>query len=136
MFSLTRERIEGLAMPSASPQSGATVVFEGTVRDHNEGHAVERLEYESMENLACKEGERILAEALAKFPIDHAECVHRVGALEIGEIAIRVAVSAGHRKEAFAACQYIVDEVKARVPIWKKEHYAGGASEWINSSQL
>lgn len=112
--------------------AGAYVSFEGWVRDHNEGLAVTRLEYEAFVDLAVKEGERILDEAMRRFPIKHALCVHRIGALAIGELAVWVGVSAAHRGEAFEACRYIIDEVKHRVPIWKKEHYVNGDSGWVN----
>ncbi len=112
--------------------AGGYVSFEGWVRDHNEGQAVTRLEYEAFEELAVKEGERILAEALARFPIKQARCIHRVGELALGDLAVWVGVSAAHRGEAFEACRYIIDEVKHRVPIWKKEHYRNGDSGWVN----
>ena len=108
-------------------------LFEGLVRNHNEGHAASRhLEYEAFEPLAVKEGERIIAEAIAAFGVEHAACVHRVGDLAIGDMAVWVGVSARHRDEAFRACRYIIDEVKHRVPIWKKEHYVNGDSGWVN----
>ncbi len=111
---------------------GGYVSFEGWVRDHNEGRAVRRLEYEAFETLARREGERIVAEAIAKYGVRRAACVHRIGDLALGEIAVWVGVSAPHRGEAFAACRYIIDEVKHRVPIWKKEHYVDGNSGWVN----
>lgn len=111
---------------------GAYASFEGWVRDHNEGREVRALEYEAYESLGVKEGERIIDEALARFEIERAACVHRVGALSLGDLAVWVGVSAHHRDAAFAACRYIIDEVKARVPIWKKERYAEGDSGWIN----
>ena len=79
-----------------------------------------------------REGERIIAEAIARFGVAHAACVHRVGALAVGELAVWVGVSAAHRDEAFRACRYIIDEVKHRLPIWKKEHYLNGDSGWVN----
>ncbi len=112
--------------------AGGYVSFEGWVRDHNEGLAVTRLEYEAFEALAVKEGERIMAEAMLRIPLRHALCVHRVGDLGIGEMAVWVGVSAAHRGEAFEACRYIIDAVKHRVPIWKKEHYLNGDSGWVN----
>ncbi len=115
------------------PASGATASFVGTVRDLNEGRDVERLEYEAYEPLASTEGAKILAEAMDRFGLLGAACVHRVGMLEIGDVAIRAEAQARHRHEAFLACEYIVDEVKRRVPIWKKEHYIDGASDWINA---
>ena len=126
-FDATRLR-ESLADPAA----GGFAAFEGWVRNHNEGQVVARLEYEAFEALAVKEGERIIAEALRRFPIARAACVHRLGRLEIGELAVWVGVSSVHRDEAFAACRYIIDEVKQRVPIWKKEHYLNGDSGWVN----
>jgi adenylyltransferase/sulfurtransferase len=116
----------------ADPASGGYASFEGWVRDHNEGRRVERLEYEAFEALAIKEGERIVADAVARFGVSRAACVHRVGALGIGDLAVWVGVSSAHRGEAFAACRYIIDEVKHRVPIWKKEHYTDGDSGWVN----
>jgi len=115
-----------------NPESGGYTSFEGWVRNHNEGHQVSRLEYEAFEPLAVKEGERIVAEAIAKFGIERAACVHRVGSLAIGDMAVWVGASARHRDEAFRACRYIIDEVKHRVPIWKKEHYENGDSGWVN----
>jgi sulfur-carrier protein adenylyltransferase/sulfurtransferase len=114
------------------PSCGGFAAFEGWVRDHNEGRRVRRLEYEAFEPLAIREGERIIAEAIAQFGVEHASCVHRIGALDIGETAVWVGVTARHRDEAFRACRYIIDEVKHRVPIWKKEHYENGDSGWVN----
>lgn len=111
---------------------GACVTFEGWVRNHHEGRDVLRLEYEAYEPVAVKEGTTILKEALETFGVDHAHCVHRVGPLEIGDIAVWVGVSSGHRGEAFSACRYIIDETKHRVPIWKKEFYVDGDSGWVN----
>ena len=111
---------------------GGYVSFEGWVRDHNDGHKVRRLEYEVYETLAVSEGTRILHEAVARFGVTHTACVHRSGTLEIGDIAVWVGVSSSHRDEAFLACRYIIDEVKTRLPIWKKEHYVSGDSGWVD----
>lgn len=116
----------------ANARAGACVTFEGWVRDHNEGQPVVSLEYEAYAPLAEKEGERILAEAREKFALVAAAGVHRVGHLRLGEMAVWVGVTAEHRGAAFEACRYIIDEAKARLPIWKKEHYASGATAWIN----
>jgi adenylyltransferase/sulfurtransferase len=116
----------------ADPACGGYVAFEGWVRNHNEGLPVTHLEYEAFEPLGVKEGERIVAEAKARFGIEHALCIHRIGDLAIGDLAVWVGVSARHRGEAFDACRYIIDEVKHRVPIWKKEHYVNGDSGWVN----
>lgn len=112
--------------------AGAYVAFEGWIRNHNEGEKVLRLEYEVYEPLAIAEGEKVLAEAMTRFGILHADCVHRSGSLDIGECAVWVGVTASHRDEAFAACRYIIDQVKVRLPIWKKEHYADGHSGWVS----
>ena len=112
--------------------AGGYVSFEGWVRDHNEGREVTRLEYEAFQSLAVKEGERIMAEAMQRFPIKHAACIHRLGSLDLSDMAVWVGVSAEHRGEAFDACRFIIDEVKHRVPIWKKEHYDNGDSGWVN----
>jgi molybdopterin synthase catalytic subunit len=112
--------------------AGGYVSFEGWVRDFNEGREVTRLEYEAFQELALKEGERILAEAANRFPIKHALCIHRVGSLSLSDMAVWVGVSAVHRGEAFDACRFIIDAVKHRVPIWKKEHYRNGDSGWVN----
>ena len=112
--------------------AGACVTFEGWVRNHNEGEAVQALEYEAHQGIAEKEGLRIVAEALEKFAVTTVLCEHRVGKLAIGDCAVWVGVSADHRGAAFDACRYVIDETKARVPIWKKEHYASGATGWVN----
>src|SRR5688572_14195251 len=113
-------------------KAGACVTFEGWVRDHNDGRAVRALDYEAFAPLAEREGGRILDEARARFEILGLTCVHRVGALQIGDLAVWVGVAAAHRGAAFDACRYVIDEAKARLPIWKKEHYADGSSEWVN----
>ena len=114
------------------PGAGGYVSFEGWVRDQNEGREVVRLEYEAFEELAVKEGERILAQAQDRYPIKRALCIHRVGSLGLADLAVWVGVSSVHRGEAFDACRFIIDEVKHRVPIWKKEHYRSGDSGWVN----
>jgi len=111
---------------------GGYASFEGWVRNHNEGRDVLGLRYEAYEVLAEAEGEKVLDEACAKFDILDVHCVHRVGELAIGEMAVWVGVSAAHRDAAFAACRYVIDEVKARVPIWKHERYAEGDAGWLH----
>ena len=134
VFRFSHTAIDTVALRAelANPQSGGYTSFEGWVRNHNEGHNVRHLEYEAFEPLAVKEGERIVAEAIKRFGIERAACVHRVGDLAIGDMAVWVGASARHRDEAFRACRYIIDEVKHRVPIWKKEHYENGDSGWVN----
>jgi sulfur-carrier protein adenylyltransferase/sulfurtransferase len=130
-FRLTPDPIES-APSDALDAAGGYVVFEGRVRDRNEGREVQSLEYEAFDEMAIKTGVEILVEARKLFPVLGVRCEHRVGHLQIGDIAIRVEVASAHRKAAFEACDWIVDEVKRRVPIWKKEHYAEGDSGWIN----
>lgn len=131
-FSNSALDLQTLQQPLRREECGGYAAFEGWVRNHNEGLAVTRLEYEAFEALAIKEGEKIIAEAAVKFGVQHARCVHRIGSLGIGEVAVWVGVSAPHRDEAFRACRYIIDEVKHRLPIWKKEHYVNGDSGWVN----
>ena len=133
-FEFTRSPIDGARLRAAlaDPACGGFAAFEGWVRNENEGQPVSHLEYEAFEALAVREGERILGEACARFGVTRAACAHRLGDLAIGEVAVWVGVSAPHRDEAFRACRYIIDEVKRRVPIWKKEHYESGDSGWVN----
>lgn len=134
IFRFTREPVETGALRTglADPACGGYAAFEGWVRDHNEGARVRRLEYEAYEALGLREGERILDEALERFGVARVACVHRLGELDVGDLAVWVGVSAPHRDEAFRACRYIIDEVKHRLPIWKKEHYVNGDSGWVN----
>lgn len=133
-FRLSAEAFTGESLRQLllDPACGGYAAFEGWVRDHNEGQRVTALEYEAFAPLAQREGERILTESRDRFGVRHAVCVHRIGSLRLGELAVYVAVSAAHRDEAFRACRYIIDEVKHRVPIWKKEHYVSGDSGWVN----
>lgn len=128
-IALQPERL-GVALRDA--HCGGYVAFEGWVRDHNEGQRVLRLEYEAFAPLALREGERILLEAVQKFAVRHICCAHRLGALTISDLAVWVGVAAVHRGEAFEACRYAIDEIKHRVPIWKKEYYENGDSGWVN----
>lgn len=133
-FRISSSPLDPAALKQAllDARAGACVTFEGWVRDHNDGRPVRALDYEAFGELAEKEGARIIDEARGKFAVLAIDGVHRVGALQIGDLAVWVGVAAAHRGAAFEACRYIIDEAKARVPIWKKEHYADGASEWVN----
>jgi molybdopterin synthase catalytic subunit len=134
LFRFSHEPMDVPALRTSlqDPACGGYAAFEGWVRNSNEGRDVHRLEYEAYEALAVKEGERIIAAAIERFGVEHAACVHRVGDLALGDIAVWVGVTSRHRNEAFLACRYIIDEVKHRVPIWKKEHYRDGDSGWVN----
>ena len=115
-----------------SDETGALAIFEGIVRNHQDGRTVTALEYEALESLAQKEAQKIIEETAVRFPLLAVKCVHRLGRLTIGEMAVWVGVSAPHRNEAFNACRYIIDQVKSRLPIWKKEYYLTGDSSWVN----
>jgi len=136
MFAITTQAIEGSALRQDLflPEAGGFVCFEGWVRNHHQGRAVLRLQYEAYRPLAESEGGRILEEARQKFDLLAARCTHRVGTLEIGEVAVWVGVAAAHRDAAYAASRFIIDEVKHRVPIWKREFYADGDVRWVGCS--
>jgi len=134
MIEVTQEVIDPAALQRSllNPSAGGYCAFEGWVRNENEGHVVERLEYEAYKPLCIVEGEKVLAEAKERFRYLDARCVHRTGLLEIGECAVWIGVASAHRDEAFKACRFIIDEIKVRLPVWKKEHYANGDSGWVN----
>ena len=131
MLQLTREPIDLAALQATTPADGALCLFVGVVRDHNRGRTVLRLEYEAYEEMALPLMEEIAAEARRRWPITQLRMVHRLGSLTVGEPSVAVAVASPHRDEAFAACRYAIDTLKATVPIWKKEFYADGAV-WID----
>ncbi|MEX2542793.1 MAG: molybdenum cofactor biosynthesis protein MoaE [Trueperaceae bacterium] len=133
MFAISREPIDVAewSRKVEEPSAGAFVTFEGKVRNHADGRVVKSLAYEAYDALAVKEGERILQEAVERYPIARAACVHRAGHLEIGDCAVWVGVSSAHRADAFDACRYIIDELKRRIPVWKKEFYAEGDAAWV-----
>lgn len=114
-----------------SPELGGTAAFIGTVRNHHAGRPVERLEYSAYAPMAEAECARIVAEAEEKWPA-RVVLAHRIGKLALGEIAVAIAAAAAHRDEAFAACRYVIEEVKHRVPIWKKEFYTDGTVAWVD----
>lgn len=124
--------LDGFRRDLIDTSCGAYAQFEGWVRDHNEGEAVLRLEYEVYEPLAVKEGRRIIDEAADRFGLTRAAAIHRSGLLELTDVAVVVGVSSPHRAAAFDACRYIIDQAKLRLPIWKKEYYADGTAEWVN----
>lgn len=134
VFRLSSAALDTVALRAelTDASCGGFVAFEGWVRDHNEGQRVARLEYEAFAPLCLREGARVVAEATARFGLRGATCVHRLGPLELADIAVWVGVAAFHRDEAFRACRYIIDEVKHRLPIWKKEYYENGDSGWVN----
>ncbi len=134
MFTISETSINAdkLKKQTLDPSAGGFACFEGWVRNHNQGKDVTKLAYEAYNKLAIKEGNRIIQEAHKKYAITKAFCSHRIGLLEIGDMAVWVGVSAAHRDAAFKACRYILDQVKARVPIWKNESWVDGESGWID----
>lgn len=114
------------------PSAGAIALFLGVVRDHAEGKAVSRLEYEAYTALANKEMRRIIDDLAREHPQTKLAVVHRTGSLAIGDLAVIVAASAPHRAQAFDACRAAIDRIKATVPIWKKEWDEAGNALWIN----
>ena len=117
-----------------APERGGTACFVGAVRNHHGGRTVLRLEYSAYGRMAEAECERIVAEAERGWPVRVA-LRHRIGALAIGDIAVAIAAASAHREPAFAACRYMIEEVKRRVPIWKREHYADGTVEWVDPTR-
>ncbi|MFQ5553851.1 MAG: molybdenum cofactor biosynthesis protein MoaE [Acidimicrobiia bacterium] len=133
LVEVTEQPISPEAMVAAvsGPENGAVVLFLGTVRDHSEGiEDVTHLEYEAYHGVVEARICEIVGEARQRWPISRVAVVHRIGSLAVGEISVAVAVGAGHRVEAFEAGRYLIDELKGRAPIWKKEHWPGGA-EWV-----
>ena len=116
-----------------SPSRGGIACFLGTVRNHHGGREVLRLDYSAYVPMAEAEFARIVAEAESRWDVGVA-AQHRVGSLEIGDAAVAIAVASGHRDEAFVACRYVIEEVKRRVPIWKREYFADGTVEWVGGA--
>ena len=116
-----------------SPERGGVACFLGTVRNHHHGREVVRLEYSAYGPMAEAECGRIVAEAGSRWDVVVA-LRHRVGELDIGDTAVAIAAASAHRDEAFLACRYVIEEVKRRVPIWKREVYADGSVEWVDPS--
>jgi molybdopterin synthase catalytic subunit len=128
---LVREPIDLGALSDTSPADGALCLFVGVVRNQNRGRAVVRLEYQAYEEMALPLMQQIARDTRERFPVTEVRLVHRLGPLEVGEASVAVAVASPHRAEAFAACRFAIDTLKAQVPIWKKEVYADG-SAWLD----
>lgn len=134
LCAITEERIdlEHVRTAVERPGAGGICVFHGVVRDQAEGKSVTHLHYEAHESLAEKEMRRVLDDVVAGHPDVRLAAVHRVGTLDVGEVAVCVAASAPHRAEAFGACREAIDRIKETVPIWKKEWDDGGEAHWVN----
>jgi molybdopterin synthase catalytic subunit len=132
MFEITRDPLDPAPLVAAvrRDESGAVALFYGVVRNENQGRSVQYLEYDAYPEMAIKKMHEVADEVRARFPVTGIGVLHRIGRLEIGETSLLVAVSSGHRGEAFDACHYAVDRIKQIVPIWKKEVWEDG-SAWI-----
>ncbi|MBI1870304.1 MAG: molybdenum cofactor biosynthesis protein MoaE [Chlamydiae bacterium] len=129
-------RLEKVLRTSIPLSCGAMVLFIGIVRNHDEGKSVQKLFYECYPEMAEKEIHSIIEQAQKNFSVEDVRVVHRIGWLEVGELALVIMVSSAHRPEAFSACRAILEEIKKTVPIWKKEVYMDGTSEWVSPCQL
>lgn len=123
--------IANLLSSAHNPQAGAVVLFSGEVRNHHEGKSVEYLEYEAHGEMADVQIQKILDEALAKWDLHSVECIHRLGRINISESAVCVITASSHRKEAYEANRWIIDQVKHNVPIWKREFFTDGTTAWV-----
>ena len=132
MFAITSDPLDPAPLVEAvrRDESGAVALFYGVVRNENKGRSVQYLEYDAYPEMAIKKMREVADEVRARFPVTGIGVLHRIGRLEIGETSLLVAVSSGHRKEAFEACHLAVDRIKEIVPIWKKEVWDDG-EEWI-----
>ena len=130
--SIVREEInlEDLRRRSQDPQAGAVLIFCGDVRNHNQKKEVSFLEYEAHEKMAHKQIKKIIEHAQQKWELHQVEVIHRLGKLAVTDCSIAIAVSTSHRNEAYEASRYIIDTIKHSVPIWKKEHFVNGVSNW------
>jgi molybdopterin synthase catalytic subunit len=125
--------VDEVRLAVADPAAGAIALFAGTVRHHDYGRPVTRLSY-SAHPSAADEMRRVAEKVAVDFPVYGLAAVHRVGDLAIGDLAVVVAVSCQHRAEAFEACEVLIDEIKASVPIWKHQHFGDGSEEWVGSA--
>jgi molybdopterin synthase catalytic subunit len=134
MVRLTHDPIDYAAVTEAvrSPAAGAVVLFLGTVRELTAGRQTLSLNYDGYGDMAQRTMQQLEDEARQRWPVVAVEIVHRLGHLELGDISVAVAVSCPHRKQAFEAGQFLIDELKRTVPIWKQEHWADGTTEWVH----
>ena len=113
-----------------APEAGGIATFTGLVRNHHQGRGVSRLEYSAYESMAEQEMRTILSEAESRWAVK-VVATHRLGTLEVGDVAVAVAAAGAHRAEAFEACRHVIEELKRRVPVWKREQYADGSEAWV-----
>lgn len=134
LASLVREPIDSLAVIRAvsTPDNGAVVLFLGAVRQVNEGRDVTGIDYAAYEAMAQRELEAIVAEAVGTFGTPDVAVVHRLGTLAVEEVSVAIAVGHPHRDAAYALSRWVIEALKRRVPIWKREHYSDGTREWVD----
>ena len=123
---------QGLVAEVARTANGATILFLGTVRDVNDRRAVSGIEYAAYESMAARELDAIASEASSRFGTDDIVVEHRIGQLGLGDVSVAIAVAHPHRAEAYDASRYVIEELKRRVPIWKREEYVDGTREWVD----
>jgi molybdopterin synthase catalytic subunit len=134
---LVTEPIDARALTDhvAGPECGAVSLFLGTVRDQNDGRVVTGIEYSAYDRMAQSELRAILTEAEQRWSVERIIVLHRLGTLAVGDVSIGIAVAHPHRAQAMVATSYIIEEVKRRVPIWKRELYADGTREWVDPTR-
>ena len=137
MIQLTRDPIDYHALTESirSPHCGAVCLFLGTVRDLTDGKVTVALDYEAYPGMAEKKLSEIEADVRQRWPVGDIAMIHRLGHLEVGEISVAVAVSCPHRQQAFDACRHAIDRLKELVPIWKKENWSDGTTEWVHPGE-
>ena len=131
------EEIDSAALLSrvGSDEDGAAILFTGVVRNHADGRPVSGMRYDSYVEMAQRELRSIAAEAAERLGTDRLAVEHRIGELQIGDISVAIAVSSPHRAESFDATRYVIEEIKKRLPVWKKEHYEDGTNAWVSGTR-
>lgn len=131
---LTQQPIDSAALIEfvTTPQAGAVLLFLGTVRELTQGKQTVALDYDAYPEMALQQMQRLVDEAAERWPLQRVAIVHRLGRLELAEASVAIALSTPHRKEGFAAGQFLIDELKVRVPVWKQENWADGSTEWVH----
>ena len=134
MIELTRQPLDtaDLLRRAQTPQAGAVVLFLGVARRFTDGRETLELSYDAYEAMAAKELARLEAEARRRWSLAECILVHRLGAVPLGEASVAIVAASPHRREAFAAAEWLIDVLKERVPIWKQEHWADGTTDWVH----
>lgn len=117
-----------------SDEDGAVLLFLGVVRNHADGRSVRGMHYDAYEEMAASVLREIATEAAVRLRTDRVSVVHRTGELAIGEVSVAIAVSSPHRAESYEASRYVIEEIKKRLPVWKREHYTDGGEAWVEGT--